>query len=57
MKNMNKVERDNIMEDKWPVFSKKKKNDFLDFLEKASKARFFDVDECDCDSDKKAVSC
>lgn len=54
---MTKAEKARLLEDKWPKFSKKNKSDFLEFLDKASKARIFDVEDCDCIGCKRVHSC
>lgn len=46
---MTQIEREKMIDDKWPTWSKKNKDEFLEFVKDASSARIFDVDECECE--------
>jgi hypothetical protein len=50
---MTQAERKKMLNDKWPAFTKKNREDFLEVLKEAPKAKIFDVDECNCDRNKR----
>ncbi len=54
---MTQQEREKMIDDKWPTFSKKEKAEFSQFVKEASKANIFDIEECQCDKDKRPVPC
>lgn len=54
---MTQAEREKMIDDKWPTLSKKNKDDLLEFVKDAPKAKIFDVDRCECDKNKRLVSC
>lgn len=52
---MTEKEREKMINDTWPVYTQKDRDNFAKFLREAPKAKIFDVDECQCCRDKRFV--